>query len=104
MTGRALHARVPWPGRETAEVPRERPAPRQLVTWTCQRGHVFRTVFAAGIELPDAWPCPCGAAAGQAPPLAEPSYHEHCMTLVRMRRTDTELEVILAEAIAELHR
>jgi len=48
IRGHPLYMHVPWPGSETAEAFYERPAPGQLVTWHCQRGHDSDIVFAAG--------------------------------------------------------
>jgi len=39
----------------------EAPAPRQLAAYRCDRGHDFSITFYAGVVVPDAWDCRCGA-------------------------------------------
>jgi hypothetical protein len=97
-----VHARVPWPAENQAEVPYERPAPRQTVTWTCRRGHRFETVFAAGADVPDGWECRCGAPAGHTAPDLGESAWEHHRRLVAQRRTPEQAAAALAERLAEV--
>ena len=123
MSRYPVSARVPWPGSETAEIPYEQPAPRIAVDYRCTRGHAFDVPFAAepASHIPAAWTCRCGQPARTSHPAAvdlppearhgkardlEPDEtgRDHHMRLVRMRRTDAELEAILADARAELHR
>ena len=84
-------------------------APRVRVSYWCARGHKTRPSFAEepGMAPPETWDCPrCGYPAGQdpenppAPPRIEP-YKTH-LTYVRERRSDSDGEAILSEALAKL--
>ncbi|MFZ5852651.1 MAG: RNA polymerase-binding protein RbpA [Actinomycetota bacterium] len=82
-------------------------APRHRVPFWCGNGHETRPSFAADAAVPDAWDCPrCGLPAGrdrEAPPSAprnEP-YKTH-LAYVRERRSATDGDAILAEALAKL--
>jgi hypothetical protein len=102
MTARPLIARVPWPADSIGEVPYDRPAARKVVTWTCQRGHRFTTVFAATADVPEAWECRCGKPAGITQPEAGQTEHERRMEQVLGRRTPAQLEELLAERISAI--
>jgi uncharacterized protein with gpF-like domain len=110
MTIRARQSRRLWPASNTAEVPYDRPAPRQVVPYRCERGHEFEVTFAAGADPPAEWNCRCGArasitaAAGAILAVPDESEHERCIRLVLQRRSPAELELLLAERLAELTR
>jgi hypothetical protein len=84
-------------------------APRFWISYWCANGHETRPSFAeeANVQVPDIWDCPrCGLPAGQdqenppAPPRTEP-YKTH-LAYVRERRTESDGEAILAEALDKL--
>jgi hypothetical protein len=88
---------------------RGEPAPRRDVTHWCANGHETTPSFAANVPAPDSWDCPrCGLPAGRdqanppTPPHAEP-YKTH-LAYVKERRTESDGEAILAEALARLHK
>jgi RNA polymerase-binding protein len=80
-------------------------APRVRVSFWCCNGHQTVLSFAADAPIPDCWDCPrCGRPAGQDkanPPTAPRAqrYKTH-LAHVRDRRSDTQAEAILAEALA----
>lgn len=82
-------------------------APRVRVSFWCAKGHESRPSFATDALVPDAWDCPrCGWPAGRdkenppSPPKVEP-YKTH-LAYVKERRSDTDGEAILNEALARL--
>jgi hypothetical protein len=84
-------------------------APRFWISYWCANGHETRPSFAedANVQVPEIWDCPrCGFPAGQdhenppAPPRTEP-YKTH-LAYVRERRSDSDGEAILAEALEKL--
>jgi hypothetical protein len=84
-------------------------APRFWISYWCANGHETRPSFAedANVQVPETWDCPrCGFPAGQdqenppAPPRTEP-YKTH-LAYVRERRTESDGEAILAEALDKL--
>ena len=84
-------------------------APRIWVSYWCANRHETRPSFAeeAGRAAPETWDCPrCGFPAGQdqanppAPVKNEP-YKTH-LAYVKERRTDSDGEAILDEALAAL--
>ncbi len=82
-------------------------APRVRVSFWCAKGHESRPSFATDAQVPDAWDCPrCGWPAGRdkehppSPPKVEP-YKTH-LAYVKERRSDTDGEAILNEALARL--
>lgn len=89
------------------EADRGESAPRHRLEFYCANGHVTRLSFAIEAELPDTWDCPnCGLPAGldrAAPPEAprnEP-YKTH-LAYVKERRSDSDGEALLAEALAKV--
>lgn len=89
------------------EADRGESAPRQRLEFFCANGHVTRLSFAIEAELPETWDCPnCGLPAGldqENPPAAprnEP-YKTH-LAYVKERRTDSDGEALLAEALAKI--
>lgn len=120
-----LNAHVPWPrGDGSPEEPQKEAAPRQSVTYVCASGHAFAVVFALGAEVPGAWDCRCGGVArlegtpagtGNRPRLpgygvvGNGRYDRACddtapRAQLAKRRTDAELEALLAEALAGLRQ
>ena len=82
-------------------------APRVWVSFWCANRHETRPSFATDAAIPDTWECPrCGNPAGQNehappnPPRVEP-YKTH-LAYVKERRSDSDGEAILAEALARL--
>ena len=89
------------------EAERGEAAPRVWVSFWCANRHETRPSFATDAAIPDTWECPrCGNPAGQNehappnPPRAEP-YKTH-LAYVKERRSDSDGEAILAEALARL--
>jgi hypothetical protein len=83
-------------------------APRIRVSFWCAKRHETRLGFAVDAAIPETWDCPrCGNPAGQneqdppAPPRAEP-YKTH-LAYLKERRSASDGEVILAEALTRLH-
>lgn len=83
------------------------PAPRRLVTYWCANKHETQPSFSSDAAVPDTWDCPrCGLPAGQdranppARPRTEP-FKTH-LAYVKERRSETDGEAILAEALARL--
>jgi hypothetical protein len=84
-------------------------APRRRVSYYCANGHEVRPSFALDAEEPETWDCPrCGLPAGRdaqeppAPPKNEP-YKTH-LAYVKERRSDSDGEAILEEALAKLRQ
>ncbi len=82
-------------------------APRLVVSYFCARGHETKPAFAAEAQVPATWDCPrCGLPANldslnpPPPPKIEP-YKTH-LAYVKERRSDSDGEAILAEALAKL--
>jgi hypothetical protein len=82
-------------------------APRIRVSFWCVNKHETRPGFAVDAVIPDTWECPrCGNPAGpdkQDPPArrqAEP--HKTHLAYVKERRSESDGEAILAEALARL--
>ena len=89
------------------EAERGEAAPRVWVSFWCANKHETRPSFATDAAIPDTWECPrCGNPAGQdelappTPPRVEP-YKTH-LAYVKERRSDSDGEAILAEALARL--
>lgn len=82
-------------------------APRRRIAFFCANGHETRPTFAADAAEPDSWECPrCGLPAGRdrqhppEPPRTEP-YKTH-LAYVRERRSDSDGNAILDEALSRL--
>jgi RNA polymerase-binding protein len=89
------------------EAERGEAAPRVWVSFWCSNKHETRPSFASDAAIPETWECPrCGNPAGRdeqdppAPPRVEP-YKTH-LAYVKERRSDSDGEAILAEALARL--
>lgn len=82
-------------------------APRLYVSYFCSNNHETRPAFAADAQVPESWDCPrCGLPANMdaenpPPPPRTTPYKTH-LAYVKERRSDTEAEAILAEALATL--
>lgn len=89
------------------EAERGEAAPRQTVSYFCANKHNTPLSFALEAELPASWDCPrCGMPASvdqDNPPSAEKvaPYKTH-LAYVKERRTDTEAQEILTEALQHL--
>jgi RNA polymerase-binding protein len=95
---------MPGAGAGIAERPGTQPASRQQAAYQCARGHAFTVALAAGIEPPAAWGCRCGSPArpaGSTDPGSERTDRDRCMALLLRRRTRAELELLLAERLAD---
>lgn len=84
-------------------------APRVRVSFWCVNRHETRPSFACDAAVPETWECPrCGFPAGQdeqnppAPSRVEP-YKTH-LAYVKERRSDSDGEAILAEALNRVRR
>ena len=89
------------------EAERGETAPRLYVSYFCANAHETRPAFAAEAQIPDTWDCPrCGLPANldsdnpPPPPRIEP-YKTH-LAYVKERRTDSEADDILSEALQSL--
>lgn len=82
-------------------------APRVVVSFWCEAGHLTQPAFADTAVLPQLWECPgCGQLAGRdrdnpPVPLHTAPYKTH-LAYVRERRSDADGEILLAEALARL--
>lgn len=91
------------------EAERGESAPREIFSYYCAKGHVTRPSFATADdrEIPAEWDCPrCGLPAGLDPenppePLRNEPYKTH-LAYVKERRTDSEGEALLQEALDAL--
>lgn len=85
------------------------PAAPQRVAYWCAAGHETWRLLAADAEVPDQWECRrCFAPAGPHPdqppvPSRPPQRYRTPYEYLRERRTEAELEALLAEALAGLH-
>ena len=91
------------------EAERGEAAARQFVSFWCAHGHETRPSFAADAVIPDAWDCPrCGLPASQdetnPPPAPRNEPYKTHLAYVKERRTDSDGEAILDEALASLRR
>ena len=80
---------------------------RHRLEFFCSNGHATQLSFAVDAEPPELWDCPrCGLPAGRdkaAPPPSprtEP-YKSH-LAYVKERRSDSDAEALLAEALARV--
>ncbi|MFB9906031.1 RNA polymerase-binding protein RbpA [Allokutzneria oryzae] len=88
----------------------ETPVARRAVMFVCPRGHDVELIFAADAEAPDAWECPkhgvpsrvwySDSVDGDAPAVARTG-KSHWEQLCS-RRSQPELEQLLAERLSEL--
>lgn len=82
-------------------------AERIEVEYYCARGHRYKPSFAVQAAIPELWDCPhCGLPAGRDqdnPPSEEvvAPYKTH-LAYVRERRSDSDAEILLNEALAKL--
>lgn len=89
------------------EVERGDAAPRTTVSFFCSNGHETRPAFAMDAVVPQEWDCPrCGLPASTdadnpPPPPRNVPYKTH-LAYVKERRSDSEAEAILDEAVQDL--
>lgn len=86
------------------EAERGEAAPRQTVTYHCANDHHSVVAFAREAVAPESWDCPkCGLPASQdaenPPPAPRIEPYKTHLAYVKERRSDTEAEDILEEAI-----
>jgi len=84
-------------------------APRQAVSYDCPRGHVTEVPMSSEAELPATWECRvCGATAllrdGATPEAKKGKTPRTHWDMLLERRSIEDLEEVLAERLAELHR
>ena len=84
-------------------------APRQDVSYDCPRGHVTDVPMSSDAEIPATWECRvCGATAllrdGALPEAKKTKTPRTHWDMLLERRSIEDLEEVLAERIAELHR
>lgn len=82
-------------------------APRQAVTYFCDRNHETLLHFALNAEVPEQWDCtrcgrPAGVDAHDRPTLEAVAPFKTHLAYAKERRSEKEAQVILKEAIAEL--
>lgn len=107
VRGRGLSAAPDLGRRDHVEL-----APRRDQRYHCARGHESVRTFAADVEPPATWPCPCGdeaaavgsgvdpSSAGGAAERRRADEHDRHLARVRERRTAADADAILAEALA----
>jgi len=84
-------------------------APRALTTYICPQGHQVTMPFSVEAdEIPDTWPCSCGATgthhgATHVAPTAAKHVRTHWDMLLE-RRTVKDLEGILKERLEEIRQ
>ena len=82
-------------------------APRQAVTYFCSNSHHAVITFAVEATVPETWDCPkCGLPASvdseNPPPAPRNEPYKTHLAYVKERRSETEAEVILDEALSTL--
>lgn len=80
-------------------------APRQEVTFDCEKGHRFSVPFSAEAEIPLKWECRiCGApavtATGEQPAAVKAKPPRSHWDMLMERRSIADLEEVLAERLA----
>jgi hypothetical protein len=105
-SGSALRGSRVGAGR-AGEPERGEPAPRIWVSFWCADRHVTRPGFSADADVPGTWECArCGNPAGQdrenPPPRLLTGPSKTHMDYLRERRSASEGEAILAEALSRL--
>ena len=93
----------------TGEAERGNAAPCVHVSYWCSNGHETRPTFADEVSMavPENWDCPrCGLPAGQdqanPPPATRIEPYKTHLAYVKERRSQTEGEAILDEALQSL--
>jgi hypothetical protein len=82
-------------------------AERTQVEYFCTRGHQCSPSFAVQAPIPEIWDCPhCGQPAGRdqdnPPTRAVVAPYKTHLAYARERRSDTEADTLLNEALARL--
>jgi len=90
----------------TGEAERGDAAPGVNISYWCGNGHETRPTFAVevGLDVPESWDCPrCGLPAGQdqanPPPAIRVEPYKTHLAYVKERRSETEGQAILDEAL-----
>jgi hypothetical protein len=89
------------------EAERGEAAARQRVVYFCSHEHESVITFAVEAQVPESWDCPrCGLPASldadNPPPAPKNEPYKTHLAYVKERRSDSEAESILDEAIATL--
>ncbi len=89
------------------EAERGEAAPRQAVAYFCAHGHQSEVTFAVEAQIPSSWDCPrCGLPASldsdNPPPAPKVEPYKTHLAYVKERRSESEAEDILDEAIKTL--
>ncbi|HVE64898.1 MAG TPA: RNA polymerase-binding protein RbpA [Mycobacteriales bacterium] len=84
-------------------------APRAGIFYDCPKGHHFAVPMAAEADIPATWDCrQCGAPAalrgGPEPELKKTKPARTHMDMLRERRSTADLEEVLKEQLAVLHK
>ena len=78
-------------------------APRHLVTYHCPAGHEQMVPFLAGVTVPVSFACRCGAEGhrdgAEGDDTARETARDEHMARVRQRRSQADLEALLADAL-----
>jgi hypothetical protein len=99
-------------GTPTGEPDRDaRPAPRVEVRFACRKGHEFTVPFSTDAKVPATWTCKQHGVEhcprldddtdGQPPKGKPPRTH---YVMLRERRSVADLEVLVEQALAGIHR
>jgi hypothetical protein len=89
------------------EAERGEAAPRQVVSYFCGNNHTTQLQFSIEAEIPESWDCPrCGmpasADAENRPEAKKIEPYKTHLAYVKERRTDSEADEILKEAVDTL--
>lgn len=89
------------------EAERGESAARMVVSFYCSNGHETRPAFAMDAEVPSEWDCPrCGLPAStdaeNPPPAPRNTPFKTHLAYVKERRSDSEADAILSEAVEGL--
>jgi hypothetical protein len=86
-------------------------SPRQTIEYICPKAHITSVIFAAEVELPQEWDCKYCSATAKLKIAFEPAVEKAPEKIARThldilheRRSTSELEEILKEAITDLRR
>jgi len=82
-------------------------APRVVIAFYCEHGHVTSPSFATDAAVPELWDCarcglPAGRDADNPPPAPKNEPYKTHLAYVKERRSDAEAEQILLEALQGL--
>lgn len=93
----------------SGESARGRQVPRRRVLYYCVHGHESGPSFAVGAVVPDLWDCArCGLPASQdaenPPPAPKTEPYKTHLAYVKERRSESDGEAILSEALTSLRK